>query len=344
MVARRHLAVLVVMFWLISGFTVGSPSIAGAASRPAVPAAPTSLVAYRGYNSAEIVFAAGSNSGAAITNYKYSTDDGSSWTAFSPAVKTPSVTIGGLTNGVTYSVRLRAVNSVGDGAMSDAVSVTPAVVDAVTWTSRSAAEANGWASVTYGNGVFVAVAYDGTNRVMTSPDGVTWTARSAAAASSWRSVTFGNGVFVAVAADGVNRAMTSPDGVTWTARSAAEANSWSSVTFGNRVFVAVAADGVNRVMTSPDGVTWTARSAAEANSWRSVTFGNGVFVAVADSGANRVMTSRDGVTWMARSAAEASGWYSVTYGNGVFVAVAITGVNRAMTSSLVAAPGALTSL
>jgi hypothetical protein len=43
MAVRRRLAVLVVMFSLISGFTVGSPSIAGAASRPSVPAAPTSL-------------------------------------------------------------------------------------------------------------------------------------------------------------------------------------------------------------------------------------------------------------------------------------------------------------
>ena len=36
------------------------------------------------------------------------------------------------------------------------------------WTARTAAEANYWRSVTYGNGLFVAVAYNGTNRVMTS--------------------------------------------------------------------------------------------------------------------------------------------------------------------------------
>ena len=39
--------------------------------------------------------------------------------------------------------------------------------DGITWTARTAAEANGWYSVTYGNGLFVAVAYTGTNRVMT---------------------------------------------------------------------------------------------------------------------------------------------------------------------------------
>ncbi len=53
----------------------------------------------------------------------------------------------------------------------------------ITWTARDAAEANSWRSVTYGNGLFVAVAENGTHRVMTSPDGITWTARDAAEAS-----------------------------------------------------------------------------------------------------------------------------------------------------------------
>ena len=75
--------------------------------------------------------------------------------------------------------------------------------------SRTASEANNWQSITYGNGLFVAVAATGTNRVMTSPDGVTWTARSATGDDNiWTSVTYGNGLFVAVADDGTNRVMT----------------------------------------------------------------------------------------------------------------------------------------
>ena len=80
-------------------------------------------------------------------------------------------------------------------------------VDLGTFTSASAAEVNQWYSVTYGNGLFVAVAFDGTNRVMTSPDGTTWTARAAAEANNWLSVTYGNGLFVAVAVSGTNRVM-----------------------------------------------------------------------------------------------------------------------------------------
>ncbi len=200
------------------------------------------------------------------------------------------------------------------------------------WTARMAAEENQWHSVTYGNGLFVAVSDDGTNRVMTSPDGITWTPRSAAEQNGWRSVTYGNGLFVAVAESGTNRVMTSPDGITWTARMAAEQNLWLSVTYGNGLFVAVAFDGTNRVMTSPDGITWTARMAAEQNSWVSATYGNGLFVAVAASGTNRIMTSPDGITWTARTAAEDNSWWSVAYGNGLFVAVSWDGTNRVMTS------------
>jgi hypothetical protein len=212
--------------------------------------------------------------------------------------------------------------------------------DGITWTARTATQANSWYSVTYGNGLFVAVSYDGTNRVMTSPDGITWTARTAAEANAWSSVTYGNGLFVAVSSDGTNRVMTSPDGVTWTARIAANPSEWESVTYGNGLFVAVAsyANSGNLVMTSPDGITWTARTAAEANAWSSVTYGNGLFVAVCyddefENGyCGSVMTSPDGITWTARTAAAANLWYSVTYGNGLFVAVSLTGTNRVMTS------------
>ena len=86
---------------------------------------------------------------------------------------------------------------------------TPARADGETWTARTAAEANVWRSVAYGNGLWVAVAASGTNRVMTSPDGITWTARAAAEANSWYSVAYGNGLWVAVAYDGTNRVMTS---------------------------------------------------------------------------------------------------------------------------------------
>ena len=138
------------------------------------------------------------------------------------------------------------------------------------WTAASAAAANNWISVTYGNGLFVAVSNDGTNnRVMTSPDGITWTSRTSAADNFWQSVTYGNGLFVAVSLFGTgNRVMTSPDGITWTGRTAAEDNIWPSVAYGKGRFVAVAGSGTNRVMYSGtdcgDGLAYT------VNQWRQV--------------------------------------------------------------------------
>jgi hypothetical protein len=205
------------------------------------------------------------------------------------------------------------------------------------WDIRTSAADNRWFSITYGNGLFVAVAATGSgNRAMTSPDGINWTTRTSAADNQWAGVTYGNGLFVAVAITGSgNRVMTSPDGINWTTRTTPVDNQWRSVTYGNGLFVAVANSGTDdRVMTSPDGINWTARTSADDNEWRSVTYGNGIFVAVAASGSgNRVMTSPDGINWTIRTTPVDNSWLSVTYGNGLFVAVAATGSgNRAMTS------------
>jgi len=69
----------------------------------------------------------------------------------------------------------------------------------INWTSRVSAVDNNWYGVTYGDGLFVAIANSGTgNRVMTSPDGINWTSRTSATDNGWLGVTYGNGLFVAV--------------------------------------------------------------------------------------------------------------------------------------------------
>ena len=91
------------------------------------PSAPTALVATPGDGKITVAFTAPSNDGGAtITNYEYSTDGGTSYTAFSPTMTSSPVAITGLINGTSYSIKLRAVNSAGDGTESDAVTSTPA--------------------------------------------------------------------------------------------------------------------------------------------------------------------------------------------------------------------------
>jgi large repetitive protein len=66
------------------------------------------------------------NGGATIINYEYSIDDGETWVTPNPSVTTtPLLISSGLTNGSTFDVRLRAVNSEGSGASSAASAAVP---------------------------------------------------------------------------------------------------------------------------------------------------------------------------------------------------------------------------
>lgn len=100
---------------------------------PAVPT-PTALSSVGGNQCAYILFTQ-SGSGS-ITNYEYSTDDGATFRAFTPAQQYSPVEITvlssdgttPLTNGIEYTVKLKAVNSSGvTSSESAAVTVTPMV-------------------------------------------------------------------------------------------------------------------------------------------------------------------------------------------------------------------------
>ena len=197
---------------------------------------------------------------------------------------------------------------------------------------------NNWYNVTYGNNMFVAVSYSGTNRVMYSSDGKTWSQpASTPPANTWYSVAYGGGYFVAVSNTGAAMYASDPTG-TWTSFSVPTGtNAWQSVTYGNGKFVAVARSGTYYTMTW-DGIvgdSWqTQSSGVPSTGWLGVTYGNGMFVAVAFYGPPVVMVSTDGVAWTSKTApSTTSQWQSVVYGNGVFAAVGYNGSNTIMWSS-----------
>ncbi|MEZ4195141.1 MAG: hypothetical protein R3B53_01955 [Candidatus Paceibacterota bacterium] len=131
-------------------------------------------------------------------------------------VPRPSITIG--------DQSLTATVSCGSGVNWQWQSVMRSL-DGTVWATSTSAANNNWTSVTYGNGLFVAVsASSTTSNVMTSPDGITWTLQTGASSNSWQAVTYGNGLFVAVASTGSGQVMTSTDGVTWTSRTSAADN------------------------------------------------------------------------------------------------------------------------
>jgi sugar lactone lactonase YvrE len=70
------------------------------------------------------------NGGSAITDYRveYRTSPSGTWTVFSDGVSTATTTtITGLTNGTAYDVRISAINAIGTGSASTAVTATPGV-------------------------------------------------------------------------------------------------------------------------------------------------------------------------------------------------------------------------
>jgi hypothetical protein len=92
------------------------------------PAAPTIAAVRTGSGTLAIGFVAPPTIEAIYepTNYEYSTDDGTTWTARTPASTVTPLRIVGLANGVAYPVRIRAVNAAGPGLGSVAVTSTPA--------------------------------------------------------------------------------------------------------------------------------------------------------------------------------------------------------------------------
>lgn len=109
--------------WIVSvtdqNGTTDTASIAAVAE---APGAPTALVATVGVLSASIAFTAAPANGSAITDYEYTLNDGVAWTSAgitaSPLVLDPIPA-------VETTVKIRAVNAVGTGPASAAVTFTP---------------------------------------------------------------------------------------------------------------------------------------------------------------------------------------------------------------------------
>ena len=114
------------------------------------PSAPTITAITPGNALLSVEFdAPEANGGASITNYEYSTNNGGSYTAFSPVQITTPLVISGLTNETTYDVQIRAVNSAGSGAASNMIQGTPVAPVDPTITVAPALFASSF-STTYG--------------------------------------------------------------------------------------------------------------------------------------------------------------------------------------------------
>jgi outer membrane protein OmpA-like peptidoglycan-associated protein len=125
--------------------------------RPTAPAAPLLISVSPGNGFASAAFAAGADNGAVIKSYQASTDDGVTWhTVITTGADPIRANLSNLTDGTPYTVLVRAVNSAGASAASNAIMVTPfaEVPDAPTLDSVMAGDGNA-------NATFTAPASDG---------------------------------------------------------------------------------------------------------------------------------------------------------------------------------------
>lgn len=108
------------------GGTVAIPPFPVPTVKVYIPESPTIISITPGNQELVVYFTPGYNGGAEITGYQYSIDDGFTFTD-ATTIESPIV-ISGLTNGTSYQVVIRAVNSVGTGNDSNMVSATPMTV------------------------------------------------------------------------------------------------------------------------------------------------------------------------------------------------------------------------
>ena len=111
--------------YLIASLVIGflpTFAVPSAVAAPAALGAPTITGIEGGNTYLKVDFTAPAGT---PTNYEYSTDGGLTWTSRNPAAIFSPLTIFGLTNGTTYSVKIRARDSSGPGAESAATPGTP---------------------------------------------------------------------------------------------------------------------------------------------------------------------------------------------------------------------------
>lgn len=215
----------------------------------------------------------------------YSDDDGQTWNAATMPNNNAWQDVcwaGG------YGASARFVAIANTGAAATQVAITEDGGQTWRLSTNGAAAARAWNAINYGNGVLIAVAYDGAgDQTMWSNDGGdTFNGVAEAVTYQWDGLIYAPelGRWVAVAYQSVadNIMYTDDDGQSWTAGTCNSTNpDWAEVAWGNNRFCA-AAGNQGRMGISPDGRIFNhiADSDPTARSSKSICWAYDRFVAV----------------------------------------------------------------
>jgi len=142
-------------------------------------------------------------------NYTDTNGPGGTWTLRTCNAPSGTPSLVGIASNGSVFVAVGTNDASGYAVIFTSSSVT-------TWTNRgsSAAITGDLIDICYGNGLFVAVGYNGTSPlIVTSPDGITWTSRTSASSNRVLGVCWNGSVFVAVGDNG--DIQYSSDGISW---------------------------------------------------------------------------------------------------------------------------------
>ncbi|HEY0548035.1 MAG TPA: immunoglobulin domain-containing protein [Verrucomicrobiae bacterium] len=197
----------------------------------------------------------------------------------------------------------------------------------IDWTTIALGNRYSFSRVTFGNGLFAALAESDEVVIFTSPDGVSWTARDLPLGYAG-SLDFVNGEFL-MTGQSLNTPLLlarSSDCLTWRIEPmAGPAGFPVSIAHGNGFYVVITA---NELFFSQDSHVWTRRSIP--SHFNRLTFANGLFLVSSRLG--EIWTSSDARHWSARNPgiywanAGSGDVNSLAYGLGQFTAVGDDGV------------------
>jgi hypothetical protein len=187
--------------------------------------------------------------------------------------------------------------------------------DGISWIEHTNIPPSGYPAVTYGNGLFVVSAYNGT---LTSTNGIDWVHYPIGGA--FPSLAAGNGVFVA---HNYGQILLSTNGIDWeSVLTFTDGNYFDGVRFANGQFYALG----TKLLTSSDGRNWTERMSEPEGGMRltSAVGGPGQTIVVGDEG--RILVSTDGTTFAQVGGGTRNNLRAIVYANNRFTVVGNDGV------------------
>jgi len=185
--------------------------------------------------------------------------------------------------------------------------------DGISWTSRT----SGFGTTriyaaAYGDGLYLAGGSSST--MTTSTDGVSWTSRTSGLPVH-TTIIYGDGLYLAQWGRDIS---TSTNGTSWTLQEDVNSNYLYSLAYGDGLYLAAGTDG--DMISSTNGTAWNSRSSGMSGNILALSYGNGLYLAGSNSG--ELSTSTDGTSWTSRTSGfGTTAIQAITYSDGIFVAV-----------------------